>query len=159
MDMTDATDRAQRAQRFAAVVMPLLQEAGYTEYGWQSRLAQDTGINDSTISRMRHGKAMPEIESLPALADALGVSLIELLVRTGLFPRESLQSRSETDRPQVGSRFTTLDDAVDDFADTVGIRDEVSRTMLAATIERLQRVEEERAADRNESAGGAAAQM
>jgi transcriptional regulator with XRE-family HTH domain len=154
--MTDATDRTYRAQRFSAVVMPLLEQAGYTEYGWQARLSQDTGINDSTISRLKNGKAIPEIDFLPALAQACGISLVELLARTGMFPRESLQPLSETDPSRVGSRPTTPDEV----ADIVGIRDEVGRHMLAATIERLKRLEgEEAAAEADENRGGAAAQM
>ncbi len=154
--MTDATDRSTRAQRFSAVVMPLLKRAGYTDYGWQARLSQDTGINDSTISRFKNGKAIPELEFLPALAEACGISLVELLARTGMFPRESLQPLAETDPSQVGSGPTTPDEV----ADMVGIRDEVGRHMLAATIERLKRLEgEEGAAEADETRGGSAAQM
>lgn len=150
--MTDATPT--HAQRFAAVVGPAAKRAGYTGHGAQARLARDTGMSESTISRMLKGQAVPELRVLEPLAVAIGMNPIELLVKTGLLSPESRQSLSETDRSQVRSPSIAAEEA----ADRAGINDAVGRQMLAATIERLKRLEDEGAAvdQDNDKRGGAA---
>lgn len=156
LHMTDPPAPVTKAQRFREVVVPLLEQAGYAGYGWQARLSRETGIGDSTISRMVSAKAIPEFEVLPALAEACRITLTELLARTELFPRESLQPLSGTNPSQVRSEPVTPEE----IADMVGLRDGVGRAMLAATIERLKRLEDEDAAGQDDEHGrGAAAQM
>ncbi|WP_328846164.1 helix-turn-helix domain-containing protein [Streptomyces sp. NBC_00258] len=150
------TDAPTRAQRFAAVVAPAAQRAGYTGHGSQARLARDTGMSESSVSRMLKGKAVPDLEFIEPLAQAIEMDLLELLTRTGIFSPESLPSLSESDRSQVGSRsIITPEEA----ADGLGIKDEVGRQMLAATIERLRRLEDDGATDHGDDAGGSAAHM
>ncbi len=143
------------AQRFAAVVIPAAKRAGYVGHGAQARLARDTGMSESSVSRMYQGKSIPDLKFLGPLADAIDYNPAELLVETGLISPESLQSRYETDQSQVGSSFTP-----DDAADRLGINDDVSRAMFTATVERLKRLEDERAADQGDDThGGTAARM
>jgi transcriptional regulator with XRE-family HTH domain len=150
--MTDATPTL--AQRFAAVVVPAAERAGYTGHGRKARLARATGMTESSVGRMWNGQAIPEPPFFEPLAEAVGLHPAVLFVEAGLMSRESLQSLSETDRSQVGSVLTP-----EEMADGLGIQDEVGRQMLFATIDRLKRLEDdEQPADRDHH-GGAAAQM
>lgn len=38
-------------------------DAGYTEWGWQSRLARDLGVNQTTISHWEKGDFLPGFKS------------------------------------------------------------------------------------------------
>lgn len=151
-DMTDATPT--RKQQFGDAVRAAAERAGYTERGRNARFSRDTGMTESSVSRMFKGEAVPEPRFFQAIADAVNVHPSVLFVEAGLMKRESLQSLSETDRSQVLSSLT-----VDEAADRFGIHDEVGRTMLHATIERLKRLEEDDASDHPADRGGTAAQM
>lgn len=150
MDMTDATPTL--AQRFAAVVVPAAERAGYTGHGRNARLARDTGMTESSVSRMWNGSAIPDPRFFEPLAQAVRLHPGKLFVAAGLLRPESLQSLSETDPSQVGSNLTP-----EEVADRFGIQDEVGRQMLYATIDRLKRLEDNQPADNNH--GGAAAEM
>lgn len=149
--MTDATPTL--AQRFAAVVVPAAERAGYTGHGRQARLARATGMTESSIGRMWNGQAIPEPRFFEPLAQAVGLHPAVLFVESGLMSRESLQSLSETDRSQVGSDLTP-----EEVADGLGIQDEVGRQMFFATIDRLKRLEDDQPAERD-NPGEAAAEM
>ncbi|MEI5100370.1 hypothetical protein RB200_19810 [Streptomyces sp. PmtG] len=146
--MTDARTPT-RARRFASLVVPAAERAGYTGHGAKARFSRDTGMPDSSVTRLWQGIALPDARFYSKIADVTGLDLGRLLVEGGVLSPESLQSLSETDRSQVGSSLTP-----EDAADRLGIRDEVGRQMLYATIERLKRLEDD-ASD----TGGAAAQM
>ncbi|MET7436596.1 hypothetical protein ACFYQQ_00910 [Streptomyces sp. NPDC005496] len=151
--MTDATPT--RAQRFAAIVVPAAVRAGYVGHGAKARFARDTGMTDSSVTRLWQGSALPEARFYEAIASATGLDLATLLVEGGVLSHQSLQSLSETDRSQVGSSLT-----VEEAADRLGIRDEVGRELFYATIERLKRLQDDasdHAAD--DDHGGTAAQM
>lgn len=150
LESLDMTDAPTHAERFAAVVVPAAKEAGYFGHGAQARLARDTGMSESSVSRMLKGAAVPDLRFIAPLAAALRLNPIDLLVDTGLIPPESLQSQPESDRSRVRSR--TPDDVADEF----GITDVVGRHMLTATIERLVREQEGDGAD--DAHGGTAAQ-
>ncbi|MEU1448724.1 hypothetical protein [Streptomyces mirabilis] len=148
--MTDATPT--RAQRFAAVVVPAAERAGYTGHGAKARFARDTGMTDSSVTRLWQGTALPDVRFYEAIATTTGIDLRTLLVEGGVLSPESLQSLSETDRSQVGSGLTP-----EEAADRLGIHDEVGRQLFYATIERLKRLQD--APIDHAEPGGAAAQM
>ncbi|MEV0114623.1 helix-turn-helix transcriptional regulator [Streptomyces sp. NPDC050844] len=149
-------DTPTHAQRFAAVVVPAAKRAGYYGHGAQARLARDTGMSESSVSRMFKGQAVPDIKFLEPLAAAIHYSAIDLLIESGLVSPQSQQSRHETDQSHVGSSLTPVD-----AANRLGITDSVGREMFFATIERLKRLEsDEDAGDRaDDTRGGTAAQM
>ena len=148
--MTDVTPT--RAQRFRDIVVPAAQRAGYTGHGAKARFARDTGMTESSVTRMWQGTALPDARFYAAISDAVGIDLGTLLVEGNVLSPESLQSLSETDRSQVGSPLT-----VEEAADRLGIRDEVTRELFYATVERLRRLDEQRAGEADH--GGTAAQM
>ena len=49
----------------------------------QSRLAELLGVSDKAVSRWETGRGYPDITLIEPLADALGISVIELLSGTG----------------------------------------------------------------------------
>lgn len=149
--MTDATPT--RAERFRDVVVPAAEQAGYTGHGAKARFARDTGMPESSVSRLWQGRTVPDARFYAAISDAVGVDLVTLLVEGGVLRPESIQSLSETDRTQVGSRLTP-----EEAADRLGIRDSVGREVLFTTIERLKRLEDE-APDAADNNGGAAVQI
>lgn len=149
--MTDGTPT--RAQRFAALVVPAAEQAGYTGHGAKARFARDAGMTESSVTRMWRGDALPEPRFFEAIAEVTSLDVRTLLVEGGVLSPDSLQSLSETDRSQVGS-FLTPEEA----ADRLGIRDVVGRELFYATIERLKRLETE-ASDPADEHGGTAAQM
>ncbi|MFF9568447.1 multiprotein-bridging factor 1 family protein [Streptomyces sp. NPDC014685] len=148
-------DAPTRAQRFAAIVAPAAQRAGYTGHGSSARLARDAGMSESSVSRMLKGQAIPDLKFFAPISAAVGVSLLDLLAELGV-PPESIQPLSETGQSQVGSRSISPAEA----ADRLGISDPVGREMLIATIERLKRLEHE-SDDQpgDDERGGTAAQM
>jgi len=149
--MTDATPT--RAQRFRDIVVPAAERAGYTGHGAKAKFARDTGMTESSVTRMWQGNAVPDARFYDAISQVIGIDLGTLLVEGGVLSPESLQSLSETDRSQVGSRLTP-----EEAAARLGIQDEVSRQLFYATIERLKRLEEE-STDDTANPGGTAAQM
>lgn len=148
------TDAPTRAQRFAALVVPAAERAGYTGHGAGARLARDTGMSESSVSRMLKGQSVPDMIFWAPLAKVLDIELIDLLTAMGI-PREALRALSETDQSQVGSRSITPEQA----ANRVGISDPVGVEMLTATIERLKRLEEQQHDQPGDERGGTAAQM
>ena len=150
--MTDVTPT--RAQRFAAIVVPAAERAGYTGHGAKARFARDTGMTDSSVTRLWQGTALPEPRFFTAIAEVTSVHLGTLLVEGGVLTPESLQSLSETDRSQVRSGLTPQE-----AADRLGIKDDVGREVFFTTIERLKRLESDEASDHPADRGGTAAQM
>lgn len=150
-DMT--SPQPTRAQRFRDIVVPAAERAGYTGHGAKARFCRDTGMTDSTVTRLWQGKAIPDSRFFSKIAEVTGVYLGTLLVEAGLLSQEALQSLSESDRSQVGSGLTPQE-----AADLLGIRDDVGREVLFRTIERLKRLEED-TPERGTDHGETAAQM
>lgn len=148
------TDAPTRAQRFAALIGPAARDAGYTGHGSGARLARDAGMSESSVSRMLKGQSVPDLEFWAPLCDVVGVELSDLLVEMGI-PLESLRTLSETNQSQVGSRRISPAE----LADRVGLRDPIGREMLAATIERLKRLEDQDDDQSRDDHGGTAAQI
>lgn len=149
--MTDRTPT--HAQRFAAIVVPAAERAGYTERGRGARFARDTGMPESSVTRLWQGKALPEARFYPAIAKAVGLDLGTLLIEAGVLTQEAIQSLSETDRSRVGSNLTP-----EEAADGLGIRDASDRARFYAHVERLKRLPDE-TSEQSADNGGTAAQM
>lgn len=156
-DMTDAPQG--RVGRFCALVLPALEAAGYTGYGRQQRLVADTGMSSSAVSRLLNRENVPHVKFFPALAAAARLDPVELLVAAEMVPREYLESQqalSETKRSQVGSDPITPEEAAEELAERVGIRDDVGKFTLRAVIEKIIR---DQSAEAAETPGGETAQM
>ncbi|MFJ8995544.1 hypothetical protein ACIRQH_34710 [Streptomyces sp. NPDC102279] len=148
-------------QQFFAVVLPLLKEAGYTGYGSQQRIVDATGMSPGTVSRLIRRQTVPDIASFVALGTLIGMEPLELLVLAGHFPPSALESHkalSETNQSQVGFDGLTPEEAAERAADHLGFHDEVRRQIFFGMIDTLKKSKpgDEKADD---SSGGAAAQM
>lgn len=124
-------DTPTRAQRFAAVVGPAAERAGYTGFGARARLARDTGMGESSVGRMLSGKVLPDARFLHPLAIAVELPLATLLVESGIVPEDAL---TETGQSQVRSQITP-EAAVDKW----GITDPDDRQLVLGLINRLRR--------------------
>lgn len=136
-------------QRFGRIVATAVQRTGkYEGRGGQILLAQETGMSASAVGRMLRGETLPDPRHFEAIARAVGLDVRDLLVEAEIVSPESLSTPSQTRATGVGSRSITLEEA----ANALGITDPVAREMLAATVERLKRIQ-----DTQESNGGGAA--
>jgi len=69
--MTDATPT--RAQRFRDIVVPAAERAGYTGHGAKARFARDTGMTESSVTRMWQGMAVPDDRFYDAISQVIGM--------------------------------------------------------------------------------------
>lgn len=138
------------AQQFLALVKPAAQRAGYLDYGGQARLARDTGITDSTLSRMFKGMAIPDVSFFEPLAKALSLPVHDLLVAAQIVSESSL---SETRPTRVRSVPPTPEEA----AASLGIKSPIGVEMFLGMVERLRAGEAAEGPDHGEEPGGTAA--
>lgn len=96
--MTDgdpgSPSREERAQQFGRFTTEAAREAGYDidspRGGGKKALAAAAGMSRATISRMLAGQAIPDPQSFEPLAGALGITLPQLLIRSGLASERAL---------------------------------------------------------------------
>lgn len=124
-------------ERFSRYVTEAAFAAGYDvtkgrRTGDRKRLAQDAGIDQGSLSRLLDGERMLATEHYPRLAAALRVTLVEMLIESGIYPAESL---TQDPHKSVSSRSLTPDDV----ADAWGITDPAGREMVWGMYERLHR--------------------
>ena len=85
---TGPASQVSRAQRFAEYIRPAVVAAGYDidspRGGGKKALAEATGMSPSSVGRMLAGQTLPEPVHLERLAEVLGVSLMELLMQSGI---------------------------------------------------------------------------
>lgn len=90
---TGPASQVSRAQRFAEYIRPAVVAAGYDidspRGGGKKALAEDTGMSASSVGRMLAGQTMPDPAHLERLATVLRVSLIDLLIRSGIVSVEA----------------------------------------------------------------------
>ncbi|MFD3802590.1 helix-turn-helix domain-containing protein [Streptomyces sp. NPDC058619] len=140
-------------QRFGRLVAEAAQRAGrYEGRGGQALLAQEIGMSPSAVGRMMRGETLPDPRHFEAIARTLDLNVRDLLVQAEIVSPESLSTPAQTRATGVGSRSITLEEA----ANALGIHDPVARDMLAATVERLRRIQA--AEGESDGGGGAAAQ-
>lgn len=130
---TSPAQQVSRAQRFAEYIRPAVVAAGYDidspRGGGKKALAKDTGMSPSSVGRMLAGQTVPEPAALEKLAGVLGLSLTELLVRTGVVSGK--RRVAATDRPEPPKPVT-----VEEAARQWGIKDpgriKLFKAMVAA---------------------------
>ncbi|MGW7431831.1 helix-turn-helix domain-containing protein [Streptomyces sp. NPDC054861] len=117
-------------QTFAAWLKDQLARRGYADRGGQKAFATDSGISPATVSRLLRADGLPELRTLNALSDFLGVPLGEILVRSGALTPEDLAAAARPINPepitpqQAAAEFgITSREGVETFARMVnGIR-------------------------------------
>ncbi|MFF7234437.1 helix-turn-helix domain-containing protein [Streptomyces sioyaensis] len=130
----DAPD--QRAAAFAAWLHAELEARGYDlsgpRSGGRGAFAKDSGISPSTVGRMLRGDHITDTRVLALLAQALRVSLADVLVRAGVIDEDELKA---VQNPATGTRRISPEQA----ADELGIDDEQSRRLFLSMTQTLQR--------------------
>lgn len=83
----ERAERADALEEFAAWVEDLMRNRGYVidgpRGGGKSRLADDAGVHRAAVTRLLHRKSMPDLETMRRLAVVLGVTLRDVLIRSG----------------------------------------------------------------------------
>jgi transcriptional regulator with XRE-family HTH domain len=88
-------DKRATPEEFAAWLRDQLERRGYDlrpRGGGQTRFAADSGIAQSSISRMLRGQGAPETRVLETLAETLDLPLAEVLVAAGILTRDVLHA-------------------------------------------------------------------
>jgi transcriptional regulator with XRE-family HTH domain len=123
-------------QSLAAYVREAALHAGYDidspRGGGKTKLATDSGMSLTTLSRLLSGERMPDARYFAGLAKALGVPLTELLVRSGIIPEENL---TQEYLQSVRSRSLTPGDVANNW----GIYDPEGRELVRAMYERFRK--------------------
>lgn len=135
--MKNSSDRGNaRAAAFAAWLHDQLTARGYDltgpRSGGRGAFAADSGISPATVGRLLRGERVTDTRILGLLAEALHVSLGEVLVRVGILDETGL---GEVREPSPGARRITPEQA----ADELGITDEQQRALFVAMTHTLRR--------------------
>lgn len=131
------TPAQETARTFAAFLRSAAIKAGYDltpGAGGRKRLAEDTGISPSAISRTLEGLTLPRPSQMEKLARVVGKDLQTMLVRGNVISGESWNGSND---PHVRSASLTPEDA----ADSWGITDPKIRTLLIGSIEQAIRLQ------------------
>lgn len=139
---TGPASQVSRAQRFAEYIRPAVVAAGYDidspRGGGKKALAEDTGMSASSIGRMLAGQTVPDPAHLERLAQVLRVSLIDLLIRSGIVSVEA----SGTVTPVAPAPDTNPPLTPEAAARALGIRSPDRVQMFAAMAKTLVEQEE-----------------
>ena len=80
------------SEKFGMFIAELRKVKGFT----QAQLAQKLNVTDKAVSKWERGVGFPDIKLLEPLADALGISLLELM-KSERLPQEAVSSASSAD--------------------------------------------------------------
>jgi transcriptional regulator with XRE-family HTH domain len=87
--------------------------------GGRKALAEALGVAPTTVTRWLEGKVVPSPEHFEAIADTVGVPVMEMLIESGIISAESV-----TPEQRSGVRFQPTPSQV---ADELGLTDPVER--------------------------------
>ncbi|MET8475376.1 helix-turn-helix transcriptional regulator [Streptomyces sp. NPDC006422] len=143
--------------RFADIVGEAARRAGYDidspRGGGKAALARATGMPESSVGRMLRGQTLPDPKYFEVIANAVGLSVFDLMVDAEIISPESIRSIPNSRFTPVGSSSITPEEA----AEQLGINDPVDREMFLGMVERLKR--ERTQGDTASHNDGGAAQM
>ncbi|MFZ3472286.1 helix-turn-helix domain-containing protein [Streptomyces sp. 4.24] len=104
---------------FAAWVEGLMRQRGYDidnpRGGGKSRIADEAGVHRAAVTRLLQRQSMPDLETMRRIAPLLGVSVRDMLIRSGRVSPDELPLASQ-DLPPGGKPPT-----IDDFARWLGV--------------------------------------
>ena len=87
--------------------------AGYDTHtrGWATRLAADTGLTDSAITRWRSGR-IPQVDGCRLLAKAWRVPILDVIVAAGILTADEARwnDRPTPDQQRLANVQAVLDD-------------------------------------------------
>ncbi|WP_234323503.1 helix-turn-helix domain-containing protein [Streptomyces sp. NRRL F-2580] len=95
--------------------------------GGKSRIADEAGVHRAAVTRLLQRQSMPDLETMRRIAPLLGVSVRDMLIRSGRVAPEELPPASP--EPVPGGRRPTIED----FAQWLGVP-EVRRAVFAKVV-------------------------
>lgn len=102
--------------KFAAFIAERRRELGMT----QDELAKKLNVTDKAVSRWENGHGFPDVNTLEPLADALGISIVELM-KSEMISEDAISPK-------------TADEALSDTIEMAGIETKRSRIRTILTI-------------------------
>ncbi|MGW5679501.1 helix-turn-helix domain-containing protein [Streptomyces sp. NPDC003860] len=107
---------------FAGWVEGLMRERGYDidspRGGGKSRIADEAGVHRAAVTRLLQRQSMPDLETMRRIAPLLGVSVRDMLIRSGRVTPEELPLGADL-APTAEPRPT-----LEDFARWLGVPDD-----------------------------------
>jgi transcriptional regulator with XRE-family HTH domain len=107
---------------FAGWVEGLMRERGYDidspRGGGKSRIADEAGVHRAAVTRLLQRQGMPDLETMRRLAPLLGVSVRDMLIRSGRVTPEELPLAEDLLPP------VDWQPSLEDFARWLGVPDE-----------------------------------
>ncbi|WP_432063221.1 helix-turn-helix domain-containing protein [Streptomyces sp. S1] len=107
---------------FAGWVEGLMRQRGYDidspRGGGKSRIADEAGVHRAAVTRLLQRQSMPDLETMRRIAPLLGVSVRDMLIRSGRVTPEEL--------PMAADLLPAADwqPSLEDFARWLGVPDE-----------------------------------
>ncbi|MGW0118272.1 helix-turn-helix domain-containing protein [Streptomyces sp. NPDC003327] len=112
----------QGLDEFAGWVEGLMRARGYDidspRGGGKSRIADEAGVHRAAVTRLLQRQSMPDLETMRRMAPLLGVSVRDMLIRSGRVSPEELPLAADLLPP--GDWQPTMED----FARWLGVPDE-----------------------------------
>ncbi|WP_137993948.1 helix-turn-helix domain-containing protein [Streptomyces vilmorinianum] len=107
---------------FAGWVEGLMRERGYDidspRGGGKSRIADEAGVHRAAVTRLLQRQSMPDLETMRRIAPLLGVSVRDMLIRSGRVTPEELPLAADLLPPN------DWQPSLEDFARWLGVPDE-----------------------------------
>ncbi len=113
---------SQGLDEFAGWVEGLMRRRGYDidspRGGGKSRIADEAGVHRAAVTRLLQRQSMPDLETMRRIAPLLGVSVRDMLIRSGRVTPEELPLAVDLLPP------TDWQPTMEDFARWLGVPDE-----------------------------------
>ncbi|MFI6286887.1 helix-turn-helix domain-containing protein [Streptomyces sp. NPDC051018] len=107
---------------FAGWVEGLMRERGYDidspRGGGKSRIADEAGVHRAAVTRLLQRQGMPDLETMRRIAPLLGVSVRDMLIRSGRVTPEELPLAADLLPPE------DWQPSLEDFARWLGVPDD-----------------------------------
>ncbi|MFF7437948.1 helix-turn-helix domain-containing protein [Streptomyces sp. NPDC008122] len=112
----------QGLDEFAGWVEGLMRQCGYDidspRGGGKSRIADEAGVHRAAVTRLLQRQSMPDLETMRRIAPLLGVSVRDMLIRSGRVTPEELPMAADLLPP------SDWQPSMEDFARWLGVPDE-----------------------------------
>ncbi|MFF1507769.1 helix-turn-helix domain-containing protein [Streptomyces sp. NPDC058326] len=107
---------------FAGWVEGLMRQRGYDidspRGGGKSRIADEAGVHRAAVTRLLQRQSMPDLETMRRIAPLLGVSVRDMLIRSGRVTPEELPMAEDLLPP------SDWQPSMEDFARWLGVPDD-----------------------------------
>ncbi|GAA3374307.1 hypothetical protein GCM10020367_37690 [Streptomyces sannanensis] len=125
---------------FAGWVESLMRQRGYDidspRGGGKSRMADEAGVHRAALTRLLQRQSMPDLETMRRIAPLLGVSVRDMLIRSGRVTSEELPLTADLLPP------SDWQPSMEDFARWLGVPEERMGVFIKVVNQFLEPEEE-----------------